>query len=93
MEDQRINLADLIREFPLTGEGMTLGELAGTIQLGGLLARYDSVRSSLLDNHGHQGDGDHNRVGQGGREEKNKRRSLMSAFSVINYLNLFLTLL
>ena len=76
---------DLLLEFLFTGEGMTLGELTGTIPLGGLPDRYYAVSSSPLDNHGHWGDGNHDEVGQGGREEKNKRRSLMVAISVINF--------
>ena len=72
---------------------MTLGELVGTIPLGGLMARYYYVRSIPLDDHGHRGDGDHGGVGQGGRKEDKKRRRLTVAFSVTDSLTPYLNLL
>ena len=79
-------MADLLREFPSTGEGMTMGELAGTIPSGGLPARYYSVSSSPLEDRGPQDDGDHDGVGQEGKNDEKKRRSLTVAFSVVDYL-------
>ena len=93
VEDQRINIVDLLLEFLLTGEGMNLGELAAMIPSGWLPERYYSVTSSPLDDHGHRGDGSHDGVGQGGREEKKKSRILTVAFSMIDYLPLSLPLM
>ena len=87
MEDRRINVAELLREFPSTGEGMILGDLTGTIPLGGFPERYYAVSSSPLDDHGHRGNINHSRVGQGGREDMKNRIILIVALSVIDDIN------